>query len=129
LVAAIERTRGPFQTGGLVAAAAAAAVATDDAWLAAHVDGVRRRRERFVGALQQVGLLPLPSEANFVLLPCRSRSRPSQSANEVANALRQRGVLVRALPELAGIGDAIRISIGTDDAMAGASTAVMEVLA
>lgn len=129
LVAAIERTRGPFQVGGLVAAAAAAAVATDDAWLAAHVDGVRRRRERFAGALQQAGLLPLPSEANFVLLPCRSRSRPSQSANAVANALRQRGVLVRALPELAGIGDAIRISIGTDDAMARASTAVLEVLA
>jgi histidinol dehydrogenase len=129
LVAAIERTRGPFQTGGLVAAAAAAAVATDAAWLAAHVDGVRRRRERFVGALQQVGLLPLPSEANFVLLPCRNRVRQPRSANEIANALRQRGVLVRALPDLPGLGDAIRIGIGTDDTMARAAAAVVEVLA
>ena len=129
LVAAIERTRGPFQTGGLVAAAAAAAVREDQAWLGTHVAGVRQRRERFVLALQRAGLQPLPSEANFVLLPCRGRSRPSRSASEVASSLRQRGVLVRALPELAGIGDAIRIGIGTDDAMARATAAVVEVLA
>lgn len=129
LIAAIERTRGPFQVGGPVAAAAAAAVRDDRAWLAAHVTGVRQRRERFVLALQPAGLQPLPSEANFVLLPCRNRALDSRAASEVAAALQQRGVLVRALPELAGIGDAIRIGIGNDEAMARAAAVLAEVLA
>jgi len=129
LIAAIERTRGPFQVGGSVAAAAAAAVRDDRAWLAAHVAGVRQRRERFVLALQRAGLQPLPSEANFVLLPCRNRAGHLRAASEVAAALQQRGVLVRALPELAGIGDAIRIGIGNDEAMARAAALLAEVLA
>lgn len=129
LIAAIERTRGPFQVGGPVAAAAAAAVRDERAWLAAHVAGVCQRRERFVLALQRAGMQPLPSEANFVLLPCRNRAGYSRAASEVAAALQQRGVLVRALPELAGIGDAIRVSIGNDEAMARAAAVLAEVLA
>ena len=52
------------------------------------------------------GFAPLPSAANFVLVPVRG------CAQGVAAALRERGIARAAVPRAAGIGDALRITIG-----------------
>ena len=62
-------------------------------------------RERFADALRANGLDPLPSAANFLLVPIAN-------ATLVAQGMRERGVAVRSYPGLPGIGDALRITIG-----------------
>jgi histidinol-phosphate/aromatic aminotransferase/cobyric acid decarboxylase-like protein len=62
-------------------------------------------RERFADALRANGLAPLPSAANFLLVPIAN-------AALVAQRMREHGLAVRPYPELPGIGDALRITIG-----------------
>jgi len=66
---------------------------------------VRSGRARFIEALRARGLAPLPSAANFVLVPV---------AHAVALAAKMRtgGVGVRPFERLHGIGDALRFTIG-----------------
>ena len=54
------------------------------------------------------GFAPLDSAANFVLLPLGG-------AGNVACALLERGIAVRAFESLEGIGDALRVTVGFDD--------------
>jgi histidinol-phosphate aminotransferase len=56
------------------------------------------------------GWNPLPSGGNFILIPLEGRS-----CVETTAALREKGVAVRPFPEVPGIGDAIRVSIGPKD--------------
>ena len=62
-------------------------------------------RERFAESLRSSGFAPLPSAANFVLVPVTS-------AAEASAALQRAGVAVRPFAGLPGIGDALRITIG-----------------
>ncbi|MEO8798964.1 MAG: histidinol dehydrogenase, partial [Polyangiaceae bacterium] len=104
VIANLERARGPYKVGAVAEKAALAAL-SDRAWVDARVADVLALRARFVEALTAKGLAPLPSNANFVLVPvpgCEAR----------ADAMRAHGVSVRAFPKLAGVGDALRISIG-----------------
>jgi histidinol-phosphate aminotransferase len=55
--------------------------------------------------LRGLGLEPLPSEANFVLVPVAG-------ALAVAQRMRERGVAVRAFQGLPLAGDALRITAG-----------------
>jgi histidinol-phosphate aminotransferase len=61
-------------------------------------------RERLAVELARRGLRALPSLANFLLVPV-------PSAEALAARLQARGVRVRALPALAGVGDALRIGV------------------
>ncbi|HUH13627.1 MAG TPA: histidinol-phosphate transaminase, partial [Longimicrobiales bacterium] len=108
LIRELEKSRGPYKVGGPAAAAAVAAVREDATWLTDVLRRTRENRERLAAALRERGLFPLPSAANFLLVPLPAPLR----AGTVAGALRRRGVQVRPFPALAGIGDALRVSVG-----------------
>jgi len=78
-------------------------------------------RERVLAELRGAGFAPLPSAANFVLLPVGD-------ARSAHRALRERGILVRHFVGLAGIGDALRISLTEWPVMGRVLDALLEVL-
>jgi histidinol-phosphate aminotransferase len=61
-------------------------------------------RERFAARLRERGFDPIPSAANFILVPIAH-------AATVASVMRERGIAVRPYPALRGIGDAVRITM------------------
>lgn len=102
----LERIRPPYNVN---AAAMVAGLATLDDLEAvqANVDRLIAERERLHEALAALSWLePLPSQANFIL--CRVRGHEPR---EVADALAQRGILIRRFsnPALAGY---VRITVG-----------------
>ena len=105
LVAEVEKSRGPYKVNALAERAALAALRDDMAWVRRHVAEAVRVRERLAAALRALGLAPLPSDANFVLVPV-------PDATAIATRLRDHGVAVRPFPALPHIGDALRISVG-----------------
>ncbi|MSR22076.1 MAG: histidinol-phosphate aminotransferase family protein [Gemmatimonadetes bacterium] len=107
VVAEIEKARGPYKVGRTAEGAATAAIEDREAWVQGIVSMVRNERGQLVRELEARNLQPLPSGANFLLIPLRGRS-----ASQVTARLRERGVAVRPFPELPGIGDAIRVTIG-----------------
>lgn len=106
LVAEVEKSRGPYKVSRPAEAAARAALEDDGGWLAEVVGEAVRSRTRLAGALEEREMVPLPSAANFLLVPVRDGA-----ARAVALALRERDVAVRPFPDLPGIGDAIRVTV------------------
>lgn len=106
LIAELEKVRGPYKVTSLGEQAALAALSDAGvAWMRESVARALELRERFLQALRAAGLVPLPSATNFVLVPV-------PDAASAARALAEQGIGVRAFPNLRGIGDALRISIG-----------------
>ncbi len=105
IVATVENARGPYTVNAMAEAVAAVAVTEDRGWLSERIADTRTNRGRFTRELTQLGFAPIPSAANFVLVPVRS-------CNETVDRLHNAGIAVRAFQSLAGIGDAIRITIG-----------------
>ena len=104
LIHEIEKVRGPYKENGPGERAAACAVREDVEWmrdLAARAVGIR---ERFAALLRANGFDPIPSAANFLLVPV-------SDAMSMAVSMRQRGIAVRPYPGLRGIGDALRITM------------------
>lgn len=61
-----------------------------------HVDALRTERDRLIAGMQDLGLDPWPSQANFVLIPFGDRSRPDPAlSSKVWQGLLEVGVLVR----------------------------------
>jgi histidinol-phosphate aminotransferase len=110
VVAELEKSRGPYKVSALAEAAALAALEDREGWVESHVREVREARSRILEELRRRGLAPLSSEANFVLLPV-------PDAGSITAGLRDRGVAVRPFPEVPGLGDAIRVSVGRWDLM------------
>jgi histidinol-phosphate aminotransferase len=123
LVSAVEKSRGPYKVSASAERAALAALRDDRDWIAGRVDEVRANRARFAAALEKLGLAPLASEANFVLVPVRD-------AAALALAMRRdgSGVAVRPFVALPGIGDAVRITIGPWRMMDTAISAIEEAI-
>lgn len=105
LVAEVEKSRGPYKISAVAERSAVAALARDMEWVGAHVDEALQNRAAFTDALRARGLTPIPSRANFVLVPVAD-------ASTLAARMRERGVAVRPFPALHGVGDALRITIG-----------------
>lgn len=105
LVREIEKSRGPYKVSRAAEAAAVAALDANDGWVEGVVAQVRQNRERLARRLRAMGLEPLRSAANFLLVPAPA------GAEALAAALRARGVAVRPFPALPGIGDAIRVTV------------------
>ena len=105
LIAEVEKSRGPYKISTLAERAAVAVLTRDMEWVEAHVDEALRNRAEFVDALRALGLPAMPSHANFVLVPV-------SDAAGVVTRMREQGVAVRGFTDLAGIGDALRITIG-----------------
>jgi histidinol-phosphate/aromatic aminotransferase/cobyric acid decarboxylase-like protein len=105
LVAEVEKSRGPYKVNAIVERAAVAAMTEDRPWVAERVREAVKNRARMSDALRAMGLSPMPSDANFVLVPVRN-------AVGIDTAMRERGVAVRPFTDLLGVGDALRISVG-----------------
>jgi histidinol-phosphate/aromatic aminotransferase/cobyric acid decarboxylase-like protein len=124
VIAEIEKSRGPFKIGALAEEAAVAALARDADWVAETVERTGRQRDRLAGRIEELGLRVWPSRTNFLLVGLGERR-----ADDVAAGLRARGLGVRAFPGLPLAGDAIRVTVGPDDAMDALVRALRETLA
>ena len=105
VVQVLEKVRGPYKVNALGERAALAALREDVPWVRRHVEESCLVRERLRGALERLGLRPLPSAANFLCVPV-----PDSAS--LGGALLAQGIKVRVLRSVPGIGDAIRIGVG-----------------
>jgi histidinol-phosphate aminotransferase len=101
----LEKIRGPFKVTSLGERAALAALREDREWVRQTAIRTGELRDRFSAALRANGFAPLPSAANFLLVPVKQ-------ARATAAALRARQIAVRPYSQLPHVGDAIRVSIG-----------------
>ncbi len=102
----LERVRDPYNVN---AAAVVAALATFDdlETVRANVAHLIAERERLQRELAAIGWLePLPSQANFILCRVQGCSGP-----ELADALAERGILIRAFPT-PRLQSYVRITVG-----------------
>lgn len=107
LVREVEKSRGPYKVSHLAERASLAAMTDGSGWIDRIRGEVIMNRDRLARAVEARGLRPLPSQANFLLIP----TEPA-SADEVNRALRSHGVAGRPFSNLPGIGDAIRVTVG-----------------
>ena len=105
VVRVLEKVRGPYKVNALGERAALAALRGDLPWVRRHVEEALTIRDRLRNALEALGLRALPSAANFLCVPV-------PDAPALGSALLARGIKVRVLRELPGIGDAIRVGVG-----------------
>jgi histidinol-phosphate aminotransferase len=133
IVDAVTRARGPYKVNALAEAAAVAALSDGpDAlgWVTEHAALAVTIRERLASALRELGFEPAPSAGNFLFVP-------TSRAPAIARAMRERGVLVRALSGLphdvpavwAAEGHALRIGVGPWESMERLLDALREALA
>ena len=108
IVAEVEKARGPYTVNAFAECAAAAALTEGRAWVEAYARLAVEMRERLAKRLRALGLAPIPSAANFVLVPVPAEP----GAEEIARRMRAAGVAVRAFAALDVVGDALRISVG-----------------
>jgi histidinol-phosphate aminotransferase len=112
LVEEVEKSRGPYKVSQVAERAAVAALEDASGWADRIRTETTENRERLAKELRSRGLLPLPSQANFLLIPV-----DPANAVEVNQALQDRGVAGRPFQRLPDLGDALRITIGPWDAM------------
>ncbi|HEY3257312.1 MAG TPA: histidinol-phosphate transaminase [Gemmatimonadaceae bacterium] len=105
IVREVEKSRGPYKVTSLAERAAIAAIEHDRVWVDEKVAEVRTNRARFTERLRRLGLEPIESGANFILVPV-------VDSRHAGARMARAGVAVRQLENLTGIGDALRISIG-----------------
>ena len=120
VVQVLEKVRGPYKVNVLGERAALAALGDDLPWVRRHVEASVAIRERLRVALEALGLRALPSAANFLCVPV-----PDSAA--LGRALLGRGIKVRVLRAIPGVGDAIRVGVGPWDAMERLLAALREV--
>ena len=122
LVGEVEKSRGPYKVSIAAERAAVAALREDRTWVTERAAFARIARARLAESLHALGLSPLPSQANFVLVPV-------PRAVSVARRLRELGVAVRAFERLPAVGDALRITAGPAPMMERLAVALEEALA
>jgi histidinol-phosphate aminotransferase len=107
LIDGLIKVKDSYNVDALAAAGAEAALA-DMEHMRANVVKVKATRARLTATLGELGLRPVPSQANFVFVRCgRGRAR------EVYLKLKERGILVRYFED-PYVEDGLRISVGTD---------------
>jgi histidinol-phosphate aminotransferase len=107
LVDEVEKARGPYKVGRLTSAAAVAALGDASGWTVATVEEAVQMRERLAAELRRRGFDPLPSRANFLLVPV-----PDGTAADHARTLRALDVGVRPFADCPDVGDALRVTVG-----------------
>ena len=125
LVRALGRVRNVFDVTGPAQAAALASLADGDAHLPERIRLNDAERATMAAGMRAIGLEPLPSSANFLLV--RPRLRPSAPMAMNAGLLR-RGVIVRPARAF-GAPTAIRVTVGLPDENARFLAAAAEALA
>ena len=117
----VEAARGPYKVSAMSEWVAVEVLANDTDWVRERAAEVMENRVRLARELSTLGFPPLESSANFVLVPVRDAAR-------IETAMRARSVAVRAFAGLAGIGDAVRITVGPWWAMQRCLDSLREVL-
>jgi histidinol-phosphate aminotransferase len=121
---AINRIRGPFNVNGPAIAAGVAALSDT-----AHVDTAREHNTRWISWLTEeigkLGLMVTPSAANFVLI--HFPQEKGRTAREADAFLTRRGLVLRRL-EAYKLPNALRMSVGTEEANRLAVAALAEFL-
>jgi histidinol-phosphate aminotransferase len=110
IVGLLDRLRPPTNIAAPAQEAATAAIG-DPAHLAAIVAANTATRARFASSAAQLGLLPLPSQGNFVLV--RFQAEEGRNAAAAYGFLRSRGILSRRM-EPYGLPEYLRFTMGTD---------------
>ncbi len=110
LLREIEKASGPFKVNAIAERVASGTLKNGLPWVRARVEDAKVARVALRESLIERGFSPLPSEANFVLLPIAN-------AQAVATRMRELGVAVRPFAALAVIGDALRITVGPEHMM------------
>jgi histidinol-phosphate aminotransferase len=109
LIAYLLKIKLPFEPSGIAQAAALGAL--EDVEFVSRTVGENARGLRFLGeGLRGLGLRPVESHANFVMIPFESAA----DAATVFNELLRRGVIVRPLAAT-GLPHCLRISVGSPD--------------
>jgi histidinol-phosphate aminotransferase len=123
LVMEVEKSRGPYKVSHIAEGAAVAALSDVSGWAEEVRGEVLQNRDRLASELRSRGLHPLPSRANFLLVPVAPAG-----AVEVNQAMRSLGVAGRPFPDCPEVGDAIRVTIGPWKLMEGFLQALDQVL-
>ena len=120
IIDACNRVRGPFNVNALAITAGAAAIGDR-----AHVERAVEHNEEWLGrvceALETLGLRVTPSVGNFVLIHF-----PAEAGKTAADAdeyLSQRGFILRRVAGY-GLPDALRMTIGSEEANLGVMDAL-----
>ncbi|MGY1409320.1 MULTISPECIES: histidinol-phosphate transaminase [unclassified Luteimonas] len=111
LIAVLRRCQAPYPVPGPVARLGVEALSPESrAATAARIEQIRRERERLLGALSSLpGVRRVyPSQANFLLVRF-------DDATAAFDALLGAGIVVRDQRAAPGLGDALRITIGTPE--------------
>jgi histidinol-phosphate aminotransferase len=103
----IEKSRGPYMVTTLGEAAAVKVLRDEEGWVARTVAECLDCRGRLIQELDARGLTPLPTAANFVMIPVGEGC-----ALRYAQGLRRMGVRVRPFPAMPDLGDGIRVTVG-----------------
>ena len=106
LIGMLLKLKLPFEPSGLASAAGLAAL-DDREFVKRSLENNHREMARMIRALEDLGLGPVPSEANFIMLRLASATR----AHELFEALLREGVILRPLGTF-GLPDCLRITIG-----------------
>jgi histidinol-phosphate aminotransferase len=110
LVRLLGRVRNAFDVNGLAQAAALASLTDTEGHLARRVAEVLSERGTVDTGLRAMGLAPLRSHGNFLLVGIGSPER----ATRLNSALLSRGIIVRPAGPF-GAPEALRITIGRPD--------------
>lgn len=120
----LNRVRGPFNLNSAAIAAGAAAVADRS-----HVEGAIAHNDQWLDwtatELQKLGLKVTPSVGNFLLIHFPDPNRSAAKADEFLVA---RGFVLRAVGAY-GLPNALRMTIGSEEANRGVVAALREFLA
>lgn len=112
LIEALERVKDSFNSYPLdrMALAGASAALADREYFEQTCQAVIRSRDTLTAQLQQLGFDVLPSAANFIFA-----RHPQRDAAALAQALRERSIIVRHFKKPERISQFLRITIGTDE--------------
>lgn len=106
---AVRDSFNSYPVDSLAQAGGAAALA-DEAYYRANNEKIMRTREYTADALRQMGVLVLPSAANFIFI------RPPADAGLVLSRLREKGIIVRWFNK-PRVSEYLRVTIGTVEEM------------
>ncbi len=112
VVDALDRIRGPFNVNGAAIEAGAAAIA-DEAHVASAIEHNDKWLAWTTAELEKLGLSVTPSVGNFILI--HFPATPGKTAKEADAFLTRRGLILRAVAAY-GLPDALRMTIGSEEA-------------
>jgi histidinol-phosphate aminotransferase len=109
LIGNLNKIKLPFEPSSLAQAAGIAALG-DREFVLRSLEVNARGVRYLTDALRELGLSPVPSEANFVFVPMESESQ----AKQVFEGLLEQGVIVRHTASF-GLPQGLRITAGTEE--------------